>query len=158
MRTYSLSPPPLEPPVAPLPLPEVSAPSASAPPQAHAPPLRPDRAQSEQVFTDKKVIRSLFRNYRELLEKDELSKHDADAVSYGLPLHDRHDVMLDPYVFRRACRELRFKPTIDLSQTRIIIRCRVITHVFQIRKPKALTLLRRIGHNSNDLTQTLPGH
>ena len=31
---------------------------------------------------------------------------------------DKNDVMLDPYVFKKACKDLAFKPTVDLFANR----------------------------------------
>jgi hypothetical protein len=39
---------------------------------------------------------------------------DAQPALLRLPKLNKHDVMLDPYVFRRVTRELAFKPSVDL--------------------------------------------
>ena len=111
-----------EPPLLP-PLPPAAVPSSPTPGPATPPPpsaiRHQNRAQTEAVFRDKIVLRRLFRRFCEMREPYELAKEDHDGHissqvdSLRTPA-DKNDVMMDPYVFRRVTRELRFKPTIDL--------------------------------------------
>ena len=68
------------------------------------------------------VRRELFKNYLIFTETALMQAHDRDAarnmqISNSMPspyAQPKEDVMLDPVVFREACKRLKFKPTIDL--------------------------------------------
>lgn len=113
------SAPPDQPPhgaSAPQPHPPASAPVAVQKQKKHV----QNKAQTESVLRDKMILRKLFLRYQESQEKDAMEAQDRDAhPGYELPFGDRHDVMLDPYVFRRVCRELQFKPSVDLFANRL---------------------------------------
>ena len=62
----------------------------------------------ENLFADRKVLRTLFVNYCESRERLEMAQEDFDVA------HDNEDVMLRPEVFEDACSALKFFPTVDL--------------------------------------------
>ena len=103
---------------------DVDLPPAQLPPPPPVPPepvvARPrvrgqDRVQTESVLSDKHILRQLFQRYCSSTETNLMTAQDQDGHVDVLPTNgDRHDVMLDPYVFRRVSRELRFKPSVDL--------------------------------------------
>ena len=67
------------------------------------------------------VRRKLFKHYLSHREMIDMQGHDVDAPLREKPsssptslLDAKADVMMDPVVFREACKILKFKPTVDL--------------------------------------------